>query len=946
MKFNFLQGDFSAGELSTRAQGHADSEAYKAGLKLAANVAPTRTGSLASRAGLEFLLTGIDGNTLAASNLPVQHVPIQDAPFGDMVLEVSPTGIRMVDRHGIIIPWNFLPTSELLQFTAQDGAFAFGDAETRTVYLRAVLASGVRSYYLSKQTAAAFGPAAANAQNAMIAGAAFSVAAPGANPQPAGSNDIWTLSGRIAGDGISAHIVQSTPANFQDIAINPDAGGNFSINFRPNVGGADQDFYIQLKTTGVYHADNTAATVLWGLKLTKNNAKEIQDTTAVIPPPTFGGAQVLPAQDRVRAAAFWAFGDYWIAFAGGADNNYATFAMRWTFTAPMRWTFGTLPCTANSLNQIKGANAVAVFQDRLWYGVNTAIPNAKRAIRASAIGFGAAWGYAAQGGSTGSSTNASGKPILFQFIVETESTVVLAGVAAVPYKFPCLSPDAQLIVKYINSGAGTTEMKRSAFDYTAVGHTFDFETTRPSTLKLAIQSSAFLRDLLSDANFLPAHAPATLDQEAAPGGSIYFNVAVGTGIPANGFIIITRAAQATDPLDLTLSSPSGKIAWLNVLRGMVMGTTNTEKLFGDGSVLALDPATGSTFDLRDESSHGADTSLGALNINDRILFVQRGRKVVRLAGISIQTDGGLISEDAGVAGEHLTAARVRSMCYLKSPVPRVVLAFDDGTGAVMTLVGKNVAFSRLTIPTCLGGIYSVAALEGDESELWVGTESGITLRARTFESDIVTRHLVIKNANPAAPTRVTYDADNPLPPVMDSWARRPLVNTGGLQYVVGLPAAAEGQSVYLLINGQLRGPLVVAAGAVPLTGLGLDTTWVDAGGTRRAQEVYVGLLYPDHRWTSLSIQGGNPVGASQNLTSRKPQLHLRFADSYLPLVNGARFAERGGSDPTDLLGARVTGDRRATEEGFQQGAVVDVQMDLPLRMEVTAIHGGVIVNSI
>src|SRR2546429_4074390 len=36
VKFNFLQGDFSAGELSPRAQGHADSEAYKAGLRLAA----------------------------------------------------------------------------------------------------------------------------------------------------------------------------------------------------------------------------------------------------------------------------------------------------------------------------------------------------------------------------------------------------------------------------------------------------------------------------------------------------------------------------------------------------------------------------------------------------------------------------------------------------------------------------------------------------------------------------------------------------------------------------------------------------------------------------------------------------------------------------------------------------------------------------------------------
>jgi hypothetical protein len=185
-----------------------------------------------------------------------------------------------------------------------------------------------------------------------------------------------------------------------------------------------------------------------------------------------------------------------------------------------------------------------------------------------------------------------------------------------------------------------------------------------------------------------APATATLDQDAAPGGSVYFNPAVGAGIPANGFITIKRVAQATDPLDLNLASPTGKIAWLNVLRGLMLGTTKNEKRFSgrQRSPSTRPRAPRSTSD--DESSHGGDPPLPALDINDRILFVQRGRKVLRLAGISITSDGGLVSEDVGVLGEHLTAARVRSMCYLKSPVPRVVLAFDDGTGAVMTLVGK------------------------------------------------------------------------------------------------------------------------------------------------------------------------------------------------------------------------------------------------------------------
>jgi hypothetical protein len=188
-----------------------------------------------------------------------------DGPFGDMVLEISPTGIRMVDKNGILIPWNFLPTSELLQFTAQDGSFAYGTRHAAPCISGRVAASGsaVVLFVQSRRSSAAFGPGMGGPQNAIIAGAACSAPAGFSEVGPAGYEPYWILSGKIAGDGVTRTSCSHGPANFQDIAINPDADGNFSINFRPNVGGADQDFYIQLKTTGVYHADNTTATVLW-----------------------------------------------------------------------------------------------------------------------------------------------------------------------------------------------------------------------------------------------------------------------------------------------------------------------------------------------------------------------------------------------------------------------------------------------------------------------------------------------------------------------------------------------------------------------------------------------------------------------------------------------------------------------------------------------------------
>jgi hypothetical protein len=71
------------------------------------------------------------------------------------------------------------------------------------------------------------------------------------------------------------------------------------------------------------------------------------------------------------------------------------------------------------------------------------------------------------------------------------------------------------------------------------------------------------------------------------------------------------------------------------------------------------------------------------------------------------------------------------------------------------------------------------------------------------------------------------------------------------------------------------------------------------GGRRKSTS---GSLYPEHRWTSLPLEGGNPVGTSQNLTSRKAQLYLRFVDSYLPLVNGARLSGARRCDPRTSSG--------------------------------------------
>lgn len=921
MKFNFLQSDFSAGELSPRSQGHIDSEAYKAGLALAANCFPTRAGSIASRAGGRLISDGFTTGAPGTNQGLVQHVPVQDGPNGDFIVEVGPTEIRLMDRFGVL-PWNDIP-NQVLQYTFQS-ANCWADPDTRTVHL-SHQGIGTDTYILRSLAA-------------------------GANPAafPAGTNEQWTFSGFIAGSDVQVKITSSL-GTVQTFIISPTASGAFSVVFTPDAV-AGTDFAVQLVTTGV-----AVASTLWGMHLNKN----------ANPLGAAHGLFLPMGVDRVRAAPCWVnmnlqgssgvtaeTPNFWTVFAGGPNNTLASYALRWQPAAgavPSGWKFQQLPLAPGSLAQIQGSNAVAVYQDRIWFGRNT--KGARPQLIASKIGYVDLFSASLTG------APANTHSTLFVFLVVAES-YTLTG-AFVDGREDWNIPD----------GAGTNFYDGVRFSIPAVAPPYPLDGGPARGANAAPRLVVYKNGVpvptlpgpFGDYNGTPPAAGTRCITEAPAtffGGSL--NVVGGmtwwrhTILAAGDVITFTTIPLATDPLVLNLASPAAKVAWLQVLRGLMMGTTQSEKLFAQGSVLAIDPATGESISLNDESNLGADERLNALNVNDKVLFVQRGRQVLRLANISITSDGGLVAEDVGIAGEHLTAARVRAMCFLKSPVQRIVLAMDDGTGAVLTLVGKSVAWSRFTLPAIFGGIYSVAALNGDRnSELWVGTDNGVTLQWDSFESDVQKTVLTEPAVFPAAPTRLAYDFINPLPPVMDGWARCGLANMGGVQWVTGLSTACVGQNVYVLINGQALGPYAAIAdpsgsGAkvVLPAALNLASTWVDPNGVLQPQEVYAGTVYPAHRWTSLPLEGGNPVGTSQNLTSRKPQLYLRFVDSYLPRVNGTRCAERGANDAMDELGTRVTGDRRATELGFQRGDVVDVVMDLPLRMEVSAMFGGAVMNNV
>jgi hypothetical protein len=931
MKFNFLQGDFSAGELTKRAQGAADSAIYKAGLGRIANAMPARVGSIASRAGGNFL-----ADPLLAQN-PVAHFPIHDSPDGDFVVEIGLNNIRLMDKFGVRTWSPSKDPTQFIGFGAGADVDVWSDLKSRTVYMNhSDLGVSVRGVNLGDVT----------------------------NPVGVGDgtgdgDGSWDLAYNLAGDPVTLRVTNTFTLAFADYPLSRGAG---SVNFGV-IDAGHRDFNLKLLSG----SGAILSSSLWGLKLTKNGAQ------------VSNGSSPFTNLLTVRASpGFWTSdGKFYVLFVGGGAGD--VYALRHTPKSGVAW----------AINTVYPVGTVVNNRGNQYIQMSEVPPGATTSAAAGAgpVGFGTGiadntctWDF------YGVSDGWDFQPLNYYNSDTAFDKTKISTVAVYQSRVWLGTNDSQATLYATMAGygitagrgreLGPTNPNKFTFRFGAAtvrhvglgaglpNYTFDFSLSYDPTVDngqfLAVTVDGVPQKYTTDfSTFVFYNAT-----DNAYWGIVTF---FGGHEPAVGAkVVISRAVPiATDPLSLKLASPTAKLAWMSILRGLVLGSVRTEKTI-PAETLALDPATGVAPNLLDHSSVGSDDALPSLSVNEKIVYVQRGRKIIRQASVRMnwesgEPQGGLISEDTGVLGEHLTAAKVRSLCFLKGPVPRIVLAFDDGTGAVATLGGQvGMAWSRFTIPSCFGGIYSVASLDSTEdSQLWVGTENGVTLFYDTFESDITHKTKMVAQAAPAAPTRVLYDDETPLPPVMDGWTRLGCYPDGNhvpLSGVTGrntTSASLLGQQVYLLSAGQVYGPFLVildgagrrAAQNAALSGA-FGYTWVDGAGNRRPQEVYVGLAYPEHRFTTLPIEGGNPVGSSQNLTSRKPQLYVRYVDSYAPKVNGVRANERGAADPTDQVGGRITGDREATELNFQRGAVIDVVMDTPLRMEISALHGGIVMNNL
>lgn len=851
MRNDPIQSDFSGGEISPRAQGHVDSDLYKAAAARMANLLPTDQGSCASRAGGQLVpldLTQFNPLppyliTLPSSlGLPDDLVLSLGGPFGKVFIQ-NKEGPVSIHEAVPIVPE---PTGNdpcVTQWGTTAPTISFADGLAGKLCLRQAL--GVQD-------------------------GGISIALPlGAG----GGSGVYTFTFTVVGDPVYLHI--GTPAVFH----------------------ANDYLGPTLFTAGVHTVTFTPVAASWVIIFNFPDIASAYATDIIKMSCTRAGMAFglnLPSSvgdiNKLRHTEFWTNGSFYIIltgdFAAPMQIVYTPPAAPGDRTNPV-WSCGLMTFALlnaqGTVYNLAGTcpfpsviNCIA-YQNRLWF----ALGDVDGHLVATTVGYGI--------------LIASGA---FVFNFATALTKTLSFVA----------------------------------------------TSNQAIFAFAIQVTAAQSVLVTVAgNITPVLALAlATDQNATPGGT--FTLSPQTAGTVVVLSVVPRV-KATDALDLKMQAPAGRVSWFAVLRGLLLGTTLREMVFSSQASLALDPANGMVFDIIEQSQHGSAKYAPVATVGEKVMFATLGRQRILSASWRpsnnpyAQQSAGFVAEDFSAIAEHITDARVTAMTFLRAPTPRLALCFDDGTAALVTFAGKGQGWSRLTISG--KNICHVAALDTDfGSELWLGCTDGTILRIANPDSKVVNKTVLLSGF-----ARTKFDQHLPNPPSMDEWQVCP-VTAGG---VVPVSAQLLGSTLAIILNGQYTGTAVAltdgAGGAQVNIPTSTPVFYLDPVQGRVPATVCVGLVYPEQTLTTLPFEGGVPSGSSQGYKSRRVKQYLRLVDSYMPLVDGQRAPERQGADRTDQQASRFTGDIELTGLGWAEGKTMTVSMDLPLRIEISAIFGSTAINS-
>lgn len=368
----------------------------------------------------------------------------------------------------------------------------------------------------------------------------------------------------------------------------------------------------------------------------------------------------------------------------------------------------------------------------------------------------------------------------------------------------------------------------------------------------------------------------------------------------------TFETVGTDGLIVPVAT-KGAIRWLRGRQVLLFGTD-----LGEHTLVASQGVlTPTDLQVRQESAFGS-ASEQAIDLGDQIVYVSRDHRKIRTIDYSREADAWQ-ARDITFVAEHLTEAGIQEAHYAPDPHGTLALLLEDGTLALCTYNRAEQVVGWWRAAVAGGTVLTAAVSDGpDGSVLFLGVErdSGNSLESIPL-SEVHPARRYLDGAAVVDISAVTVPEDGTAD--------------------VSVPDHLAEALCEVFIDGVYRGQVQAVAGLVA----------IDKAGA----ELVVGLPFTSSART-LPYEGGNPAGTAQGSKRRFTKCMARLNDSAMPKIGGERPADRHPATNMDEPEPPFTGDVSVWARGWDDAGQVLIEQDLPLRTEVLAIFGSVVVNDL
>lgn len=358
-----------------------------------------------------------------------------------------------------------------------------------------------------------------------------------------------------------------------------------------------------------------------------------------------------------------------------------------------------------------------------------------------------------------------------------------------------------------------------------------------------------------------------------------------------------------DPVEYAIAAYTrDTIQWLSPSGVLLIGTTGAEfRLIPDAYI-----ATDRLPDLNAKSNYGSRHIVPA-RLGAQTLFVQSSGRELRSYELNTKSNVEVYeSLDLSFLSEHITEGGIVEMAVQKSPRSVLWAVRSDGVLLSMTydpsLQGtgfEGLGWARHDLG---GTVESVCVIPNNGiDEVWVAvnrTIDGATARYVEYLSDSV------------------Y-TDSSL-----YWTGTATDTITGLDHL-------EGETLDVVADNAVQPQVTVSSGQIILNAA--------------ATEVWAGLRFTPLVTPNI-YEGGNPAGTSLGSNKSWGPVSIKLHESGLPLVNGDRAPDRSPASPMDATEPLVTGNIDVSPPSQDSEAEITISQDLPLPLNILAIHGNLAVN--